>query len=820
MKSNQLFYCVFFLLYVSNLLAQETHPIQISSYIDPGDVQSDGLQWPTHIGFFNGLEIISDLKNDRFVYRLQGSTGDFIESQVKVDGQHSLTWVDGKYYAVNTDEHKVIEFSDITETGKNVPNYKGIDLRRPHDIVYNPTDGYIYTIDDKEGLTRFDPNNDNIAEKSEINKSSIIGYARSLSIVNGKVYIINSSRGEVIQMDDFDNWTIYESPGQKRNNKGQKIDSPAGAWDKTGLVLNDVERYGDYWYGSNYFTQSYAVGNDANVYRLIRWRTWEDFQNGNWEDLSDLLPSGVVPYYFTVHNSALYLATFHHEHPGTNDKIYKLYPNYQASITVATEMPSKTYNPMIFGGFIEHFHRQVYGGIFEPDSPFADKQGFRTDVIEVLKELKLPVIRWPGGCFVDGYHWMDGIGKIRDSKDDIRWGVIEPNTFGTDEFVEFCHRLRAEPYICHNGLAEVQEMTDWLEYCNLTDGKFASLRKHNGHTAPHRVKFWSVGNERAGKEYIHKVRDGAKGMKELDSTVLVTCSGTHGGDGRHIDNYLFETAGKYLDYISIHQYWVQNFQKHHTPDYMSCILLSEEPDQYIENVINSLDKASLRDKIKIAFDEWNLRSWHHPGFQRMKKADYEDPETIELIHARNKSLDNSLYTMADALFAASFLNACLRHSEDVEMANVAPIVNQTGPLFVHPEGLVRRTHFHTMAMYANLLEEGVVKATVNADEITNNKDTVAIIDALATIDEKGKNLAVSLVNRHPTENVECSLVIGNSEPLNGTYQATILTGESANSFNDIEYPNRVAPKKVKLNFRKGVTTLSPHSLTIVHIKVN
>lgn len=303
------------------------HPIQISSYADPSDVQSDDLRWPTHIGFFNGLEIISDLQNDRFVYRQQGSKGDFIKSQAKVNGQHSLTWVDGKYYAVNTDEHKVIEFSDITETGNNVPNYNGIDLRRPHDIVFNPTDGYIYSIDNKEGLTRFAPNSDNIAEKSEINKSEVpvLGYARSLSIVNGKVYIINSSRGEVILMDDFDNWTVYESPGQKRNNKGEKIDSPAGAWDTTGLVLNDVERYGDYWYGSNYFTESYAGGHDANKYRLIRWRTWEDFQNGNWEELSYLLPSGVVPYYFTVHNDALYLATFHHELPGSNDKIYKLY---------------------------------------------------------------------------------------------------------------------------------------------------------------------------------------------------------------------------------------------------------------------------------------------------------------------------------------------------------------------------------------------------------------------------------------------------------------------------------------------------------------
>jgi len=487
-----------------------------------------------------------------------------------------------------------------------------------------------------------------------------------------------------------------------------------------------------------------------------------------------------------------------------------------AVVTINKSVKTKPYDPMIFGGFIEHFHRQVYGGIFEPGSPLADKQGFRTDVIEVLKELKLPVIRWPGGCFVDGYHWMDGIGNNREPKDDIRWGVIEPNTFGTDEFVEFCHRLGAEPYICHNGLAEVQEMTDWLEYCNLTDGKFASLRKHNGHVAPHRVKFWSVGNERGGKEYIHNVRDGAKGMKELDSTVLVTCSGTHGGDGRQIDHYLFETAGKYLDYISIHQYWVQNYQKHHTPDYMSCILRSEEPDQYIENVIKSLDKASLRGKIKIAFDEWNLRSWHHTGFPRMKKADYQAPEIIELINARNKSLDNSLYTMADALFAASFINACLRHAEDVEMANIAPIVNQTGPLFVHPEGVVRRPHFHTMAMYANMLEEYVGTSNIQSDSIRNGEKSVSVVDAVATSDEAGEKWVISLVNREPDNVTACKVKLGDYL-LDGEFEATILSGDSPDAYNDIEHPDRVIPEKKTFTFHRGIVNLPPHSLTIFSI---
>ena len=314
MKSTLLFSL---LLCVSNLFAQKNHPLQISTYVDSNDVVSGGLRVSTHIGFFNGLEIISDLQNDRFVYRQQGSTDNFIISQVKVDGHHSLTWVDGKYFAVNTDGHKVIEFSDLTEAGTNAPNYNGIDLRRPHDIVYNANDGFIYVVDNDKGLTRFKPGTSSAAEVSDV--GSILSYARALSLVDGEVYIINSSKGEVIQMKAFNNWIVYKSPGKKLN-------SPAGAWDRTGLVLNDVERFGDYWYGSNFFTERYAEGHDTNKYRLIRWRTWEDFKNGKWEDLSYLLPMGVVPYYFTVHNGALYLATFNSEEPGTNDKIYKLDP--------------------------------------------------------------------------------------------------------------------------------------------------------------------------------------------------------------------------------------------------------------------------------------------------------------------------------------------------------------------------------------------------------------------------------------------------------------------------------------------------------------
>jgi len=487
----------------------------------------------------------------------------------------------------------------------------------------------------------------------------------------------------------------------------------------------------------------------------------------------------------------------------------------KAIVTINTDTPSVVYNRMIFGGFVEHFSKQVYGGIFEPGSPLADEKGFRLDVIEALKELKVPVIRWPGGCFVDSYHWLKGVGKDRQPYDDVRWGVIEPNTFGTDEFVDFCRRLGAEPYICHNGLADVQEMANWVEYCNATKGTFADMRKANGHPEPYHVKIWSVGNERGGKAYIDRVRDGARAMRQVDPTILVTCSGSHGPEAR-VDPYLYETSGKDLNLISIHEYWIANYQAYKATDYLGCMMLSENPDAHFNAIVKSIAGAGMQGRIKIAFDEWNLRSWHHPGFPGDKKVDYNDPKIVALIKARDKSLEPALYTMADALFCASFLNACLRNADEVAMANIAPLVNDSGPLYVHPKGIVKRTHFHTMAMYANELESRVGKLDIQADKLTQGTKSVPVADAIATVNASGKSWAIALVNRHPDKELACTVTM-KDRLLDGEYKTTVLAGDSPDAFNDIEHPNRVAPQKTTLSFTKGAVNLPPHSLTIVKV---
>lgn len=197
------------------------------------------------------------------------------------------------------------------------------------------------------------------------------------------------------------------------------------------------------------------------------------------------------------------------------------------SITINEKRVKGVRSPMIYGHFIEHFHRQIYGGIYDPGNPLSDEDGFRTDVMNAMRKIKIPILRWPGGCFVSAYHWKDAVGDTRTPAFDKSWRVEDPNTFGTDEYVKLCRKLGCEPYICTNaGTGTPEEMSDWVEYCNLeSEGKYAKWRIKNGYEEPHRVKYWSIGNENYGSweigaktsdEWGRLVRESAKMMKHVD----------------------------------------------------------------------------------------------------------------------------------------------------------------------------------------------------------------------------------------------------------------------------------------------------------------
>lgn len=489
--------------------------------------------------------------------------------------------------------------------------------------------------------------------------------------------------------------------------------------------------------------------------------------------------------------------------------------NVQASITADLAADATPVDPMIFGQFIEHFHRQIYGGIFEPGSPLSDKRGFRKDAIEALRELRIPIVRWPGGCFASAYHWKKGVGPERTPAYDKAWKVEDPNTFGTDEFVLWCREIGAEPYICTNaGSGTPEEMSDWVEYCNLVEeGEYSRLRAANGFPQPHNVTYWSIGNENYGDwevgaktvdEWGYFVRESAKMMRFTDPTIKLFAAATADRDWTLP---LLQRAGRYLDYISIHGYWDPLWHVNNVSPYLSCIMRSGQPEKQILDTIDIIREAGLADRVKIAFDEWNLRAWHHPG---------QVPPDKSLNFKRDENDRNEVYTMADACFSASFLNACIRQAAHVTMANMAPVVNTRGPLYVHPKGIVKRTTFHVMKMFRDLIESHVVPASVESAMLQHEGESIATLDATVTRNEKGTAVAIAMVNRHPDASITCQLALAGL-PIGGQVTLTTLTGDSADASNDVDTPDRVTPETLRVARLDEPVTLPPHSVTIIHV---
>ena len=300
-------------------------------------------------------------------------------------------------------------------------------------------------------------------------------------------------------------------------------------------------------------------------------------------------------------------------------------------------------DPMIFGHFLEHFHRQIYGGIFDPSNPLADEDGFRTDVLEALRRIRVPIIRWPGGCYVSAYHWENGVGRERTPVYDKAWRVEESNTFGTDEFIRLCRKLDCEPYICTNaGSGGPEEMSNWVEYCNLSsEGQFARKRIAAGHPEPYGVKYWSVGNEnylegeigsKTAEQWGPFVRESAKMMKRVDPRIQLSAAAIADVDW---NVHLLKAAGKRLNWISIHGYWDELWQENRPAGYLQCMARTEDLDRDVRRIRGLLSAFGLEKQIRIAYDEWNLRGWHHP------RVDDAPPGEKDFIEARNKNDDNA-----------------------------------------------------------------------------------------------------------------------------------------------------------------------------------
>lgn len=482
-----------------------------------------------------------------------------------------------------------------------------------------------------------------------------------------------------------------------------------------------------------------------------------------------------------------------------------------AVLSVDRARGTRGYNRNIFGHFLEHFHTQVYGGIYWPGHRLSDAQGFRRDVIEAMRELGAPVMRWPGGNFVSDYHWRDAVGPDRQPSYNMAWQVPEPNSFGTAEFVAWCREVGCAPYICTNGgNGTAQEMSDWVEYCNgALATRNTALRRAHGHGEPFAVRYWGIGNESYGDwqigaktiaEWGPYVAESAKMMRRVDPAIVLSAAAVPDLDWTLA---LLRAAGRYLDLVSIHDYWDPLWQQDSPKSYLAAMLECERPDAAIAQTRAVITAAGFKDRIGIAFDEWNLRGWHHPAGN--------SPQALE---ARNRNDLAETYTMADAVFSAGFLNACLRNADLVQMANISPSVNTRGPLFVHDGGVVRRTSFHALKLYVDHLLPRLTDCHVVCDRLTHEGRSVAAVDAV--VSAEADRLALLVTNRHPDLPVAMTLRVDGQNP-SGEFALTSLDGDSPDAFNSVDQPDRVVPRATRVRIVDGRLELPPHSIVALEL---
>lgn len=406
-----------------------------------------------------------------------------------------------------------------------------------------------------------------------------------------------------------------------------------------------------------------------------------------------------------------------------------------------------------FGSFVEHLGRCVYGGIHDPGHPTADADGFRGDVIELVRELGVSTVRYPGGNFVSGYRWEDGIGPVdeRPRRLDLAWHTTEPNTVGVDEFVRWCVKAGVEPMMAVNlGTRGVQEALDLLEYCNVPGGThWSDLRRAHGSEQPHGIRMWCLGNEMDGPwqvghktaaEYGRLAAETARAMRMVDRDLeLVAC----GSSGRSMPTFgawertVLGEAYDLVDMISAHAYyWEQD------GDLASFLGSALDMDRFIEDVAHTADAVRAErgadKRIAISFDEWNV--WYmHAGPSAPPREDW--PVAPALLEDR--------YNVADAVVVGNLLISLLRHTDRVHAASLAQLVNVIAPIVTEPDGRVwRQTTFHPFALTSRHAAGQVLRPEIRtpSHETAKFGDT-PLLDAVATYDEESGAIAVFAVNR-------------------------------------------------------------------------
>lgn len=496
----------------------------------------------------------------------------------------------------------------------------------------------------------------------------------------------------------------------------------------------------------------------------------------------------------------------------------------KAKMALAKDFKLAAVDERIFGSFIEHLGRAVYNGIYEPTHPTADDCGFRKDVLELVRKLNVPIVRYPGGNFVSGYRWEDGIGdkSKRPVRTDLAWSTIETNQVGIDEFQEWAKRANTQVMMAVNlGTRGVEEARDLIEYCNLKKGTYYSdLRVKNGFEQPFGIKTWCLGNEMDGPwqigaktayEYGRLACETAKVMKWVDPSIqLVACGSSHRGMdtfGRW-ESTVLEQCYEHVDFLSLHAYY--NNHKNNTPNFLAC---SNNMDAYIREAVATCDyvKAIKRSnkQIYISFDEWNV--WFHSNEQD-KKIDRWSiaPPLLE-----------DIYTFEDALVVGCLLITLLQHADRVKMACLAQLVNVIAPIMTENNGSAWAQTIFYPFLHASNYGRGTVLQSVIDSPCYSSEDfgDAAYLHAVPVWDEQQQTLTVFAVNRSMEESLQLALDLRDFEGYR-LCEHTVLNHSDMKAVNNAACPNAVAPASLPVDAAAEEISLPAHSWNVLRFKKN
>ncbi|WP_207890288.1 alpha-N-arabinofuranosidase [Rubrobacter taiwanensis] len=468
-----------------------------------------------------------------------------------------------------------------------------------------------------------------------------------------------------------------------------------------------------------------------------------------------------------------------------------------AKIVVDPEFRIGRVDPRLYGSFIEHLGRAVYGGIYEPDHPAADDMGFRRDVLELVRELRVPIVRYPGGNFVSGYNWEDGVGpkEGRPRRLDLAWRTIETNQVGTNEFAEWARRADAEVMMAVNlGTRGIDAARHLVEYCNHPGGTYYSdLRASHGVKRPHAIKTWCLGNEMDGpwqighktaEEYGRLAQETAKAMKWVDPSIeLVVCGSSNRGMPTFAawEETVLEHTYEHVEYISLHTYYGNPDN-----DLGTYLAKSLDMDAFIESVIATCDhvraKKRAKKTIDLSFDEWNV--WFHSR---------ESDERIEPWSVAPPQLED-VYTFEDALLVGCMLISLLKHADRVKIACLAQLVNVIAPIMTENGGPAWRQTIFYPFLHASSYGRGSALALRIESPRYETKEfgAVPFLEAVATVDEEAERLTVFAVNRDQEEPL---LLDGDLRGMEGyeVLEHLVLESDDVKARNTAKHPDAVTP---------------------------